>query len=92
MTSKELFLCRKQLLELDLTEARKPNPYVQFSVFSNALVFLICLNEDPRMDQLLKIRKNGLMVNHSLASNLATDLLLLRSLGRLFSYRKFNSS
>ena len=29
------------------------------------------------------------MVNHSLAAKLATDLLLLRSLGRLFSYRKF---
>ena len=32
------------------------------------------------------------MVNHGLASKLATDLLLLRSLGRLFSYRKFTSS
>ena len=32
------------------------------------------------------------MVNHSLAAKLATDLLLLRSLDRLFSYRKFISS
>ena len=32
------------------------------------------------------------MVNHSLAAKLATDLLLLRSLGRMFSYRKFTSS
>ena len=29
------FFARKQLLELDLTEASKTNPYVQFSVFSN---------------------------------------------------------
>ena len=28
--------------------------------------------------------------NHGLAAKLATDLLLLRSLGRLFSYRNFN--
>ena len=32
------------------------------------------------------------MVNHGLAAKLATDLLLLRSLGTLFSYRKFISS
>ena len=32
------------------------------------------------------------MVNHGLAAKLATDLLLLISLGRLFSYRKFTSS
>ena len=33
------------------------------------------------------------MVNHRLAAKLtATDLLLLRSLGRLFSYKKFISS
>ena len=32
------------------------------------------------------------MVNHGLAAKLATDLLLLRSLGRLFSYRRFTSS
>ena len=33
------------------------------------------------------------MVNHSLAAKLtATDLLLLRSLGRLFSYKKLISS
>ena len=31
------------------------------------------------------------MVNHGLAAKLATDLLLLRSLGRLFPYRKFTS-
>ena len=32
------------------------------------------------------------MVNHGLAAKLATDLLLLRSSGRLFSYRTFTSS
>ena len=33
------------------------------------------------------------MVSHGLAAKLtATDLLLLRSLGRLFSYKKFISS
>ena len=33
------------------------------------------------------------MVNHGLTAKLtATDLLLLRSLGRLFPYRKFTSS
>ena len=31
-------------------------------------------------------------MNHGLAAKLATDLLLLRSLGRLFLYRKFTSS
>ena len=51
------FFARKQLLELDLTEESKTNPYVQFSVFSNDLLSLICLNEDPRMDQLLKVAK-----------------------------------
>ena len=51
------FFARKQLLELDLTEATKTNPYVQFSVFSNDLLSLICLKEDPRMDQLLKMAK-----------------------------------
>ena len=30
--------------------------------------------------------------NHGLAAKLATDLLLLRSLGRLFPYGKFTSS
>ena len=51
------FFARKQLLELDLTEASKTNPYVQFSVFSNDLLSLIRLNEEPRMDQLLKMAK-----------------------------------
>ena len=41
---------RKQLLQLDLTEASKTNPYVQFSVLSNDRLSLICLNEDPRRD------------------------------------------
>ena len=31
-------------------------------------------------------------MNHGLAAKLATDLLLLRSLDRLFSYRKFIAS
>ena len=44
-------------MELNLTEASKTNPYVQFSVFSNDLLRLICLNEDHRMVQLLKIAK-----------------------------------
>ena len=38
-----------------MTEASKTNPYVQFSVFSNDRLRLICLNEDPRMDQLKEI-------------------------------------
>ena len=42
---------RKQLLQLDLTEASKTNPYVQFSLFSNDRLSVICLNEDPHMDQ-----------------------------------------
>ena len=52
MTSNNLLFSRKQLLQLDLTEASKTNPYVQFSVFSNDRLSLICLNEDRRMDQL----------------------------------------
>ena len=54
---------RKQLLQLDLTAASKTNPYVQFSVFSNNRLSLICLNEDPRMDQLslLKMAKWWIM-------------------------------
>ena len=31
-------------------------------------------------------------MNHGLAAKVATDLLVLRSLGRLFSYKKFLSS
>ena len=54
---------RKQLLQLDLTKASKTNPYVQPSVFSNDRLCLICLNEDPRMDQLsvLEIAKWWIM-------------------------------
>ena len=54
---------RKQLLQLDLTEASKTNPYVQFSVLSNDRLSLICLNEDALMDQLslLKIAKWWIM-------------------------------
>ena len=48
------------------------------------------------MDKLypeLLSEENSYMVNHDLAAKLtATDLLLLRSLGRLFSYKKFISS
>ena len=52
------------------------------------------MNEDPRMDQLLKVANLATVSsrNHGLAAKLATDLLLLRSLGRLFPYRKFTSS
>ena len=39
-------------MQFDLTETSKINPYVQFSVFSNDRLSLICLNEDLRMDQL----------------------------------------
>ena len=78
------------MLQLDLSEASKTNPYVQFSVFSNDRLSLICLNEDPRMDQLsLQKIANG---ESWLGCQGSTDLLLLRSLGRLFSYRKFISS
>ena len=71
---------RKQLLQLDLSEASKTNPYGQFSVFSKYRLSLICLNEDPRMDQLslLKIAKRWIMA-------------WLPSC-RLFSHRKFISS
>ena len=46
------------------------------------------------MDQLLKVANLATVSsrNHGLAARLATDLLLLRSLGRLFPYRKFTSS
>ena len=51
-------------------------------------------HEDPCMDQLLKVANLATVSsrNHGLAAKLATDLLLLRSLGRLFPYRKFTSS
>ena len=54
---------RKQLLQLDFTEASKTNSYVQFSVLSNDRLSLICLNEDALMDQLslLKIAKWWIM-------------------------------
>ena len=39
------FFALKQLLELNLTEASKTYPYVQFSVVSNDLVSLICLDQ-----------------------------------------------
>ena len=63
---------------------------MQFSVFSDDWLSLICLNENPHMDQLFtELLKNNYMVNHGLAAKLIeTDLLLLRSLGRLFSYKK----
>ena len=46
------------------------------------------------MDQLLKVANLTTVSsrNHSLAAKHATDLLLLRSLGRLFPHRKFTSS
>ena len=52
------------------------------------------MNEDPRMDQLLLKNVAALSSrNHDgLAAKLATDLLLLRSLGGLFLCRKFTSS
>ena len=51
------------------------------------------MNEDPRMDQLLLKNVAALSSrNHGLAAKLAADLLLLRSLGRLFLCRKFTSS
>ena len=60
---------------------------IQFAEF-NLLEY-----EDPRMDR-LKIANLATVSsrNHGLAAKLATDLLLLRSLGRLFPYRKFTSS
>ena len=50
---------------------------MQFSVFSNDWLSLICLNEDPHMDQLFtELLKNSYMVNHGLAAKLTeTDLL-----------------
>ena len=63
---------------------------MQFSVFSDDWLSLICLNENPHMDQLFtELLKNSYIVNHGLAAKLIeTDLLLLTSLGRLFSYKK----
>ena len=63
---------------------------MQFSVFSDDWLSLICLNENPHMDQLFtELLKNSYMMNHGLAAKLIeTDLLLLRSLGRLFSSKK----
>ena len=46
-----LFARKRQLLELDLTEGSKTNPYVHISVFSNDLLSLSFLNKDPSMDQ-----------------------------------------
>ena len=61
---------------------------IQFAEFN------LLEHEDPRMDQLLKIANLATVSsqNHGLAAKLATDLLLLRFLGRLFLYRKFTSS
>ena len=69
---------------------------MRFSECSNDWLTLICLNEDPHKYQLfteLKREENSYMVNHGLAAKLpATDLLLLRSLGMFFAYKKFISS
>ena len=61
---------------------------IQFAEFN------LLEHEDPRMDQLLKVANLTTVSsrNHSLAAKHATDLLLLRSLGRLFPHRKFTSS
>ena len=80
-----------------MSEASKTiYPYVRFSECSNDWLTLICLNEDPHKYQLfteLKSEENSYMVNHGLAAKLpATDLLLLRSLGMFFAYKKFISS
>ena len=79
-----LFSC-KQLLQLDLTEATKTNPYVQFSAFSNDRLSLICFNEDPRMDQLSLLKIVKWLIMAWLPS-------CNWSLVRLSSYRKFISS
>ena len=50
---------------------------MQFSVFSNDWLSLICLKEDPHMDQLFTEAsiKKSYMVNHGLAAKLTeTDL------------------
>ena len=69
---------------------------MQFSVFSNDWLSCICLNEDPHMDQLFtELLKRGEELHGESwfsCEVTATDLLLLRSLGRLFSYKKFISS
>ena len=60
---------------------------IQFAEF-NLLEY-----EDPRMDR-LKIANLATVSsrNHGLAAKLATDLLLLRSLGRLFPYSRHDKS
>ena len=70
-----LFFC-KQLLQLDLTEASKTNPYVQFSVFSNDRLSLIYVmrvqldntkqNKDIYLRETSKFKKLQLLWNRFL--------------------------
>ena len=52
MTSKQFTLPKTIAGAGSVRGEQKQNPYLQFSVFSNNWLSLICLNEDPRMDQL----------------------------------------
>ena len=73
-----LFFC-KQLLQLDLTEASKTNPYVQFSVFSNDRLSLIYV-----MRVQLDNTKQNLYICAKRASLKKLSLLWNRFLGRFY--------
>ena len=62
-----LFFC-KQLLHLDLTEASKTNPYVQFSVFSNdrlSLIYVMRVQLDNTKQNLYIYAKRASLKNYS---------------------------
>ena len=62
-----LFFC-KQLLQLDLTEASKTNPYVQFSVFSNnrlSLIYVMRVQLDNTKQNLYICAKRASLKNYS---------------------------
>ena len=62
-----LFFC-KQLLQLDLTEASKTNPYVQFSVFSNdrlSLIYVMRVQLDNTKQNLYIYAKRASLKNNS---------------------------
>ena len=52
MTSKQLILPVTMAWAGLVWGEQNKYPYVQFSVFSNDWLSLICLNEDPHLDQL----------------------------------------
>ena len=60
MTSKQLTLPVTIAGAVFVLGEQKKYPYGQFSVFSNDWLSVICLNEDPHMDQLFtELLKRG---------------------------------